>query len=257
MNESTKKRILLADNSTEYRRSMRGLLQLEGYLVEEAASPLEALDKLHKFQFDLILVEARLRDEDDPKDLSGLEIAKEASEHDIPTIIVTAFPTVELARNALRSSTLEPPLARDFITKVSGPQNLLDSIRRILIEPKNPALPRLALDVNRRLVWKDGELLQLSKSQYLLLETLFKKEGAVGTYVELIRAIYGEDVADNLASNDTRLRNLIDRTKAKIEDPGTIHQHLQVIPGRGLRLNFAFAGDPTTDAPPPKKKKDK
>ncbi len=257
MNDLNKKRILLVDSSMEYRRSVRGFLELEGYLVEEAATQKEALDKLQTIQFDLMLVDVRLRDEDDPNDLSGLEIAKEASGLDIPTILVTSFPTVELARTALRSQALESPLARDFITKVGGPQVLVDSISRILIKPKGPEIQGLALVPNQQLVWKGGNLINLSKYQYLLLETLFKKDSGIVTYAELIKAIYDEHITGNLAQYEKRLRNLVERTKHRIEDYGSGHEYIEAVPGRGYRLNPRFAGDPTTGAPPPKKKKDK
>ena len=258
MNERNKKRILLADNSTEYRRSVRGILELEGYIVEEATTPKYAQDKIRSAQFDLALVEVRLRDEDDVDDLSGLELAKSASEHGIPSIIVTAYPSVESARTALQSLGVES-LAKDLISKASGPEALLDSIRRTLQVRedlfRSSEVRGLFIDREKQLVWINGKLINLSPKQYLLLEELYKKPGGVSTYAELIRAIYGEDVPIKDAFYDKRLRNLVARTKAKIEEVDSPHQYLESIAGLGFRLNQSFAGDPTTDAPPPLKKK--
>lgn len=241
MNHRNSKRILLADNLVEYRRSVIGFLTLEGYAVAEVGTPEEAQEKLELEDFDLVLADLRMRDDDDPNDMGGLEIAKFASQCGIPCIIVTAFPSVELARAALRSRGAEP-FAEDLITKGSDPQAVLDSINITLssreARKEKPAKEGFHLDLERKLVWKNGEIVKTSKNQYALLEALYKKDGGVCSHVELIRAIYNESWGEKDAQNDKRLRNLVDRTKDKIEDPGSGHEYLEAVTGRGFRLNL-------------------
>jgi len=241
MNHRTRKRILLADNIGEYRRSVIGFLELEGYAVTEAGTPEEAQEKLELEEFDLALVDIRMRDDKDTLDMSGLAVAKFASERGIPCIIVTAFPTVELARAALRSLGAEP-YAQDMITKGSDPQAVLASINSTLrprdSKPGKSVADGPSLYLEKKLVWKNGELIKLSKSQYTLLEELYEKDGGVCSYKELIKAIYAEDLTDTEAQNDKRLRNLVDRTKEKIEDKGFGHEYIEAVPGRGFRLNL-------------------
>ena len=242
------KRVLLADNDSDYRRSLCGLLVLEGYLVEEAGTPTEALEKLARDHFDLVLADLRLQDDTDINDISGMEVAKRASGIGIPCILVTAFPTVDLARLALRSRGAES-FAKDLITKVSGPHALLDSINITLSNSGDhrqgkTMSARLTIDFKGKLVRKDGALVDLSKYQYILLEELFRKDGGVCTHAELIKAIYGETITDADAVNDRRLRNLIDRTKEKIEDSDQDsgsdggHEFIEAVTGRGYRLNL-------------------
>src|SRR5258706_1856061 len=241
MKNVNSKKILLADNSAEYRRSVIAFLGLEGYAVEEAASPKEAQTKLESARFDLVLADLRMQDDDDPNDMSGLEIAKFASENKIPCIIVTAFSTVELARIALRSRGAEP-YAKDLISKASGAQALLDSISLTLRNKEQP--PGKAgpdgpvINLEQRLVRKNGIIIKLSKNQYTLLEELHKKDGGVCTYAELIKSIYDETLSDKQAANDKRLRNLVDRTKLKIQDQLSDHVYIEVVSGRGYRLNL-------------------
>jgi DNA-binding response OmpR family regulator len=54
----------------------------------------------------------------------------------------------------------------------------------------------------------------------------------------LIFAIYEEELPEKVAKNDRRLRNLVVRTKNKIEDAGSDHEYLEVVQGRGYRLNL-------------------
>jgi DNA-binding response OmpR family regulator len=242
MSQPPPKRILLADDDRDYLKSLSKLLDLEGYIVEKAATPTEALEKLGHNRFDLILVDLRLRDQKDPTDISGMEVAKRASSLRIPCIIATGFPTVEMARLALRSRGAES-FATDMIPKADGPQALLDSINITLKNSSeqrhgSASQGRLIIDIEAKLVWKNGTLVDLPKNQYLLLEALFMKNGGLCKHAELILAIYNETVSDNDAVNDRRLRNLVDRTKEKIEEPGAAHEYIEAVTGRGYRLNL-------------------
>jgi predicted nucleotide-binding protein len=51
----------------------------------------------------------------------------------VPKIIITGFPTVKAAREALGSRVNGLPPAVDFIDKSDGPQNLIEAVRRALL----------------------------------------------------------------------------------------------------------------------------
>jgi CheY-like chemotaxis protein len=122
--------VLLADNDEDYRNSLRPLLEGEGYLVKEAESVQEAKEGLKAISVDLALVDLRLTNDVDDYDISGLKVAKWASERGIPCIVITAFNSVETTRLALRSQGAEPP-AVDYVPKKDGPQAILNAIRRL------------------------------------------------------------------------------------------------------------------------------
>jgi DNA-binding response OmpR family regulator len=234
-------RLLLADNSADYRRSLHGYLELEGYQVEEAASVEEAKEKLGAVPLDLALVDLRLTDDEDDYDINGLEVARWASERDIPCIIITAFPSVEATRLALRSRGTEP-LALDFLPKASGPQAVLDAIEVVLSrreeghEEKVPG--DLVVDLERGLVWYKGAPLDLSRQQYALLAHLYRKKGVVCSPEELLKAVYGEDLTAEEASADKRLEHLVVRLREKIEEDPSVPRYLLTVYGRGFRLSM-------------------
>lgn len=238
MSMAMKSRLLLADNSPDYRRSLGSLLELEDYQVEQAASVEEAKEKLEAVSLDLALVDLRLTDDRDDRDISGLEIAKKAAVEGIPCIIISAFPSVEATRRALRSRGAEP-LAVDFVPKASGPQAVLDAIRVVLSrrgEELEKAPGDLVVDLERGLAWRKGEPLHLSRHQYALLAHLYRKEGAVCSPEELLKAIYDEDVPPAQASADKRLERLVDRLRKKIEEDSSEPHYLIKVHGRGFRL---------------------
>ncbi len=239
MSNPTRRNLLLADNNASYRHSLCSLLELENFTVEEASSVEEAQKKLTMVLPDLALVDLRLTNDEDIYDISGLEIAKSASERNIPCVIISAFPSVEATRLALRSRGAEP-LAVDFVPKSAGPEALLDAINTILGNRGKSLttmyMSGLEIDLDQRLVWRRGELLDLSRYQYALLVYLYQKKGTVTSPEELIQAIYEEEVSAKEANIDRRLEHLVERLREKIEDDPSNPHHLLKVHRRGFRL---------------------
>ena len=126
-----KLRILIADNDTEYRKSLHIFLEAEGFLVIETASFEETLRILDTATYlDIALVDLHLKDDHAEKDFSGLEIATELRKKNIPCIIITAFDTVETTRLALKHLGSKS-LAIDYVPKKYGPQAVLNAIGRL------------------------------------------------------------------------------------------------------------------------------
>lgn len=238
MNTTYQRRILLADNSEDYRRSLKGLLELENYVVEIATSVEEVKQLLATGDFDLILVDLRLTNDSDPYDISGYEVAKLAQKLSIPCIFVSGFTTIEYQRIALRSREDEP-LALDFIEKQQGPQAVLDDLKILFTRrPDAPILqspPDLSIDLEQGLIRIKGEILDLTKYQYAMLACLYQKRGGVATQQELLKAVYeGEPAAS--VNGERRLERLIDRLREKIEEDPSNPRFLLTVYGRGYRL---------------------
>ena len=228
-------RLLLADNNADYRSSLLPLLRLEGYEVEEADSVESAIKKLETMPVDLALIDLRLTDDTDDHDISGLEVAKRAGERRIPAIIITAYPSVETTRLALRARGADPSLAVDYVLKRPGPDALLASIAAVLRQRQEPNYD-LVVDAERGDVSLRGKPLRLSRAQFALLAHLYQRRGAVCSRKELVKAVYGEDMSDTDANLDKRLERLIARVREKIEEDPKNPKRLVSVPGLGLRL---------------------
>jgi two-component system KDP operon response regulator KdpE len=231
-------RLLVADNSPDYRRSLRALLELTEYDVKEASSVKEAIQILESQHIDLLLSDLRLSEDWDAHDYSGLEVAKVAREMDVPCIIMTAFPSVDVVRMALRRDDREP-LAEDFVPKAEGPHALLAAVRSTL--QRLPTAASVAngdvvVDLQLRMAWRGGQALQLSRYQYALLAHLYQNAGVVCSPEELIKAVYNEDLPPEHASADKRLESLVVRLRRKIGDDTKEPQCLVKEPMRGYRL---------------------
>jgi len=114
--------MLIVDDEAGIRRTLKDLMSMQGYDVEEAADGEEGLAKLSDGAFDLVLSDIQM-----PK-LGGMGLLKAAKEKypDLPFVMLTANATIELAVEAIRLG------AYDFVQKPPNLQHFLVTIRNAL-----------------------------------------------------------------------------------------------------------------------------
>lgn len=124
-------RILLADNDLQFLRTREEILQAQGYDVIPASGYEEAERLLQSTPIDLAIVDVRLRDDTDEADLSGLALIKRVAP-EVPKILLTAFPSYDIARKALKQIFDEVPFAVDFVAKQEGVDTLLQRVALVI-----------------------------------------------------------------------------------------------------------------------------
>jgi signal transduction histidine kinase len=110
----TRGRILVVDDEPGIREGCRRALEMEGHKVETAASGSEGLRLVQEHPFDLVLLDVVM------PDIRGTELLEpiHAKDPDCVCIIITAYATVELAVQAIRSGAynlLMKPFTSDFL----------------------------------------------------------------------------------------------------------------------------------------------
>lgn len=137
--------ILVADNDSESLQLQKEALEPEGYKVVTATSPDEAQQVLEKKEVDVAVLDMRLENDDDPKDTSGLVLAKTVAPQ-VPKIILTKHPTYATTKQALSHGVDGPPPAHAFIDKAEGREALVEAIKNVLpASPDRAAFPFLRL----------------------------------------------------------------------------------------------------------------
>ena len=116
-----KVRILVADDEEGIRESLNLILG-EGYDLEFARDGEETLAKLREDAFSLILLDIKM-----PK-LDGLEVLRRLKGTDFatPTIILTAYQSIELAKEAVKLGAL------DYLPKPFEREQILNAVRGVL-----------------------------------------------------------------------------------------------------------------------------
>jgi len=129
-------KILFAENDRDFLETRGEFLERAGYTVIPALSPTEARKKLEEENPDLAILDIRLINDDDEKDNSGLELAKEIS-RSVPVLLLTGWPSLEYARQVLKPQLDGLPAAYDFITKHDGPEAMLTAVKLALQVAEN------------------------------------------------------------------------------------------------------------------------
>jgi DNA-binding NtrC family response regulator len=113
-------KLLVVDDESNIRRLYAQELSEEGHQVVTAASATEAVEKLGESDFDLVVLDIKLKNE------SGLELLQTIvkERHDMPVILCTAF--------SCYKDDFSAWLADGYVVKSSDPQELKDEINRVL-----------------------------------------------------------------------------------------------------------------------------
>lgn len=130
--------ILLADNDQDFLDTRREFLEGEGYHIVEATNPTEVRQTFESGNIDLAILDIRLINDDDEKDISGLTLSKVATYRHIPKIILTGFQSFQYVQTALRQEANGTSPAVDFLAKQEGIEPMLLAIKNALAVSRKP-----------------------------------------------------------------------------------------------------------------------
>jgi len=124
--------ILFADNNPDFLATRKEFLERKGYHVIPVLNTEAARSELAEGNVNLAILDIRLVDDDDEKDVSGLALAKAAAYRDIPKIILTGFPTPNAVVDALKVRPDRSRPALDFLEKKEGHEAMLIAVEQAL-----------------------------------------------------------------------------------------------------------------------------
>ena len=207
--------IALVDDDRNILASLSAALEDEGYSVDTYVDSVEALDGIARRPVDLAILDIKMPRMDGMELLGNLR-----KKNNLPVIFLTSKDDEIDEVMGLRMG------ADDYIKKPFSQRLLLERIRAVLRrhEPgkieqdKKDVLRRgdLILDSSRHLcTWKDKEV-NLTVTEFLLVEALARRPGYVKNRDQLIDAAYGEHIYVDDRTIDSHIKRL--RHKFKNED---------------------------------------
>ncbi len=151
-------KILIIDDESSIRRTLREILEYEKYEVDEATDGKQGLSKLKDEPFDVVLLDIKM-----PK-MDGLEVLTRAQEMvpDVPIIMISGHGTIDTAVEAVKNG------AYDFLSKPPDLNRLLITIRNALDKSRLVTETR----VLRRKVSKTREIIGESPAIAQIKETI-------------------------------------------------------------------------------------
>jgi two-component system, NtrC family, nitrogen regulation response regulator NtrX len=149
-----KSRILVIDDEAEIRRSVRMILEYEGYEVIEASSGPEGVTMVERETPDLVFLDIKMPGMDGLDALQRIKANKET----LPVVIISGHGTVSTAVEATKLG------AFDFIEKPLASERVLVTIRNALdqtrLRDENTSLKR-AVEVRHQMVGESPALRQV------------------------------------------------------------------------------------------------
>ncbi len=265
-------KVLIVDDEQNILLYLSEALEDEGYAITTKGSGKEAVTVLEKENFDLILVDLKLRD------IDGLEVMREAKKNSPDTVVImlTGHGSLETAVEAMRFG------AFDYLLKPCSIQDLRNSLRRGLenrqssleqkrlagqarqfaravfdvgavasgVDPNLVNTPTKAVaaakdeeivqvsdvivDVRKHEVRRGGDLLNLTPTEFNLLLTLMNNAGRVLSCKYLVKQVHNYDLSEY--DSRSMIRVHIKHLRHKIEhDPNNPDYIINV---RGLGYKF-------------------
>jgi DNA-binding response OmpR family regulator len=194
-------KILVVEDEKRMAQALRRGLEEERYSVTTAADGISALELAGRDHFDLILLDLML------PGIDGFEVTRRlrGTAQPVPILMLTARDAVPDMVKGLDSG------ADDYITKPFPFEVLLARIRvierRLDSHPRPLRVADLVLEKDTRRVFRGNREINLTQTEFRLLEFLMLRKGRVATREAIIREIWqgGEAVEENTLDAFVRL----------------------------------------------------
>lgn len=227
---SRKPLILVVDDEAPILRLVRAKLQADGYGVITASNGREAVEVQEREQPDLIILDMMMPEMDGAEALRRIR-----QESNVPIIFLTARAS---GADKVRSLDLG---ADDYVTKPFDPDELSARVAAILrrTQGMQPAANQVldygnvVIDRANRRVLVNGAEVQLSKTEWDVLQELAAHPGRVMLHGELLSRIWGPEFRDETYY----LRTWVSRIRKKLGDRADGQPLITTFPGVGYRLD--------------------
>lgn len=218
-------RILIVDDEPAVREALRRSLAFEGYATETAVDGLDALEKAGTYDPELIVLDVLM-----PR-MDGLTAARRlrATGVTVPVLMLTARDTVGDRVTGLDAG------ADDYLVKPFELDELLARIRALLrrssyaaaagapvADDDSMSFGDLRMDLTTREVTRGGRRVELTRTEFTLLEMFLAHPRQVLTREQILKAVWGFDFEPSSNSLDVYVMYLRRKTEAAGE-PRLVH----------------------------------
>ncbi|HEY7270603.1 MAG TPA: response regulator transcription factor [Dehalococcoidia bacterium] len=221
--------ILAVDDEVGIQRLIKLELSSQGFRVVTAGGGEEALRIAEQQRPDIAVLDIVM------PDMSGLEVMRKLRERTgIPIILLTAK---DNDADKVRGLELG---ADDYLVKPFNPEELSARVRAVLRRSVGLSNTEnfvragdVEIDLNRRLVKKNGEIVTLTRTEWMLLQHLAANAGKVMLNTELLSKVWGPEYRDDLQY----LRVWVSRLRSKLEPDPANPVIIKTLQGIGYLLD--------------------
>ena len=201
----TKPLILIVDDEVGVRELLTDALRLGGYETLEAKDGMAALSMIRKETPDLLIIDINM------PIMDGFDLLERvrSNKNNVPAIMLTARKDRTDVSRGLRLG------ADDYVTKPFGLEELLLRVRAVLRRSRTLqeefsilSCGPIRLNEETYQVYLNDELVEVSKTEFHLLQYLLQNKGRVLTKANLLSAVWGIDFDSETGVVDTYISYL-------------------------------------------------
>lgn len=227
----TSAKILVVDDEPQIRRVMKTSLTGQGYVIVDARSGEEALQKLREEHFDLVLLDMNM------PGMNGLETCEEIRRGSDVAIIMLTVRNLETDKIAALDAG-----ADDYITKPFSMPELLArlraNLRRVPLSPGNGpstiSFDGVEIDLPKHSVSVQGKDVRFTPKEFELLHYLASNPNVVIPHGKLLQAIWGPDYGREVVY----LHVFVNQIRKKIEPNPSKPVYILSEPRIGYRFSL-------------------
>jgi len=224
--------VLAVDDEAGILRLIKLELSTQGFRVVTAENGEQALRMAEEHRPDIVLLDIVM------PDITGLEVMRKLRERtNIPVILLTAK-----GSDADKVRGLEMG-ADDYLAKPFSPEELSARVRAVLRRALGSAglenivrAGDVEVDLNRRLVKRKGELVTLTRTEWMLLQHLAANAGKIMLNAELLSKVWGPEYRDDLQY----LRVWVSRLRRNLEDEPSQPKLIKTFQGIGYMFDLGL-----------------
>jgi DNA-binding response OmpR family regulator len=228
------RKVLIVDADSVTRREVRNACAQDGYQVVEADTGAEGLRQVDALRPSLVLLEVAL------PDASGFDVCRELRKKDtaVPVIMMSArsdeIDAVVALEIGADDYVVKPLRLRELAARIAA------HLRRTRLESADATRNRLdfrdlVIDVNERRIYRSGQEVELTHTEFDLLTFLASNAGKVLSREKILNSIWGYEYPIETRVIDVHIRNL----RRKIEAQPSRPYYILAVPGIGYRFTNA------------------
>lgn len=195
-------KILIVDDEDKIRDIIKKYAAFDGYETEEASGGLEAVTKCREKEYDIIILDIMM------PDLDGFSVCREIRKKSNAPIIMLSARGEEYDKIHGFEVGID-----DYVVKPFSPKELMLRVAAVLKRTSAPMtesieIGGIRIDFSARIVYIDGNKIDLTPKEYDLLFYFAKNKGIALTREKLISNVWGYDFYGDDRTLDTHIKLL-------------------------------------------------
>ncbi|GGG88558.1 response regulator transcription factor [Paenibacillus radicis (ex Gao et al. 2016)] len=227
--KANRNQVLIVEDDANIRRFISINLINNGFVVSEAASGEESLQRFTEHRPGVVVLDIMLPDAD------GFEICRQLRERE-PSVIIVFLTARGQDLDKIKGLEIG---ADDYIVKPFNPLELVARIKAILRRTETALKPvssvigsgPIRMDLNANQVFKHDSMIELTPKEFQLVRTFLEHPDTALSRNELLNLVWGEDFVGDPKTVDVHVRKL----REKIEEDSSNPQRIETVWGLGYR----------------------